>query len=440
MSKDLDKAPREITLDEVADVLSLTIKDDNSNKKVVFLAMLSAYTERSQINVSLNAPSATGKTYLASEVAKLFPKEDKVERSGASPTSFFYGEGVQDKARKAKIVSLERKILIFYEQPNPALQERLRPLLSHDDKELVHSLTNRNKGTNRAEDIIIRGFAATIFCSANMRLDEQETTRAILVSPEATEEKIRHAIKQRIKRGKNETEFAAWLEKQSERTELMRRIVAIREERVDDIIIGDADAATIEKQFFDMISQPKPSNQRDIDHLLQLIKVIALLNVWQRRQPNGNIVASQSDIDQAFSLWGDYFESQNLGIPPAVLSFYKKYIVPAYLAKYTTADENLKVSMNDGKIGLTSQELGSYYIQEEHTTLNADKLRKDILPQLQSAGLLMWEKPTIEDNKVDKRTRHIFPTLLTDEEKNNIGIRGVDAEDSDDYDQLLSML
>ena len=36
--------PKEITLKEVADVLSLTIKDDNSNKKIVFLAMLSAYT------------------------------------------------------------------------------------------------------------------------------------------------------------------------------------------------------------------------------------------------------------------------------------------------------------------------------------------------------------------------------------------------------------
>ncbi len=30
--------PKEMTIDEVADVLSLTIKDDDSNKKIVFLA------------------------------------------------------------------------------------------------------------------------------------------------------------------------------------------------------------------------------------------------------------------------------------------------------------------------------------------------------------------------------------------------------------------
>jgi hypothetical protein len=435
----------------VADVLSLTIKDDDSNKKVVFLAMLSAYTERSQINITLNAPSATGKTYLAAEVAKLFPKEDRVERSGASPTSFFYGEGVQDKERKAKIVSLERKILIFYEQPNPALQERLRPLLSHDDKELTHSLTNRNKGTNRTENIIIRGFAATVFCSSNMRLDEQETTRAILLSPEATEEKIRHSIEQRIKRGKNEAEFAAQLEVQSKRIALMNRIVTIRDEHVDEIIITDTDAATIEEHFFDMINKPKPSNQRDIDHLLQLIKVIALLNVWHRRQPDGSVVANKTDVNQAFTLWGYYFESQNLGIPPAVLSFYKKYIVPAYMAKYQSASSDEKRALSDGNIGLTSQELSTYYMQEEDTALNNDQLRKQILPQLQSVGLIDLEKPKVvrdaydswpHDRKTepDRRTRHIFPKLLTDEEKKYLGLGGVgDIEESESNSQSSNL-
>jgi hypothetical protein len=440
---DSKKVPKEITLDEVADVLSLTIKDDNNNKKIVFLAMLSAYTEKSQINITLNAPSATGKTYLAQEVSKLFPKEDKVERSGASPTSFFYGQGIQDKIRNAKIVSLERKILIFYEQPNPALQEKLRALLSHDAKELTHSLVNRNKGRNQTDDIIIRGFPATIFCSANMRLDEQETTRAILVSPEATEEKIRHAIEQRIKRSKNEAEFTAWLEVQPKRLELMSRIAAIRDEQIDEVIITDNDAATIEDDFFDMIKKPKPSNQRDIDHLLQLIKVIALLNVWHRRQPGGSVIASKSDITQAFTLWGDYFESQNLGIAPAVLSIYKKYIVPAYIAKFKYANSKDKEAITNGEIGLTPQELNAYYLQEEETMLNNDTLRKQILPQLESANLISLEKPKIvkdaynswdyeRKSEPDRRTRHIFPKLLTDEEKKYIGLGGMgDTEESE---------
>lgn len=416
---------KEITLKEVADVLSLTIKDDTNNKLITFLCMLSAYTDKSQINISLNAPSATGKTYLATEIAKLFPKEDKVERSGASPTSFFYGEGVVDKERNAKIVSLRRKILIFYEQPNPALQERLRAVLSHDSREVNHSLVNRNKGRNQTDTIIIEGFPATVFCSAGMRLDEQEATRAILISPEATEAKIKQAIHLRAKRGADEDKFTAWLEAQPGRTALKERIIAIRDELVDEIIITDTDIAVIEKRFLALLHILKPRNQRDIDHLLQLIKVIALLNVWHRRQPDGKIIASQTDIDQAFELWEAFFESQNLNLPPVVLNFYKKYIVPAYMAKYKAANNDEQWAMDDNKIGLTSQELSAYYMQEEDTTLNNDQLRKQILPQLQAAGLIVIEKPKTNENDTDKRTRHIFPKLLTDEDKKNIGTGGV---------------
>lgn len=433
------EVPKEITLKEVADVLSLTIKHDNDNKLITFLCMLSAYTDHDQINISLNAPSATGKTYLATEIAKLFPQDDKVERSGASPTSFFYGEGVIDKERNAKIVSLRRKILIFYEQPNPDLQAKLRAVLSHDSREVIHSLVNRNKGRNKTDTIIIEGFPATVFCSAGMRLDDQEATRAILISPESTEAKIKLAIQERIKRGKDEAKYTSELESTSKRIELKERIMAIRNEHVDEIIITDKDAEAIEERFFTMLHILKPRNQRDIEHLIQLVKTVALLNVWHRRSPNGVVIANQSDIDQAFALWEAFFESINLGLPPAVLSFYKKYIVPAYLDKYERADETTKLTLDDCKIGLKSQELSAYYMREEHTTLNNDILRKQILPQLQAAGIIDVEKPKTDDSGEDKRTRHIFPKLLTDENKKNIGIGGVDDIDAN-YEELIKNL
>ncbi|MBX6334261.1 hypothetical protein IRY61_02895, partial [Candidatus Saccharibacteria bacterium] len=287
---------------------------------------------------------------------------------------------------------------------------------------------------------IIEGFPATVFCSAGMRLDEQEATRAILISPETTEAKIKQAIHLRAKRGADEAKFSAWLEAQPERVALKKRIVAIKNEHVDEIIITDADIAAIEKHFLALLHAPKPRNQRDIDHLLRLIKTIALLNVWHRRQPDGTIVAHQTDIDQAFELWEAFFESQNLNLPPAVLSFYKKYIVPAYMAKYMSADSEEKLAMDDYKIGLTSQELSAYYMQEERTTLNNDTLRKQILPQLQSAGLVAVEKPKSDDDGIDKRTRHIFPKLLTDEDKKNVGFGGVGSTTNDDDTDLLAML
>lgn len=122
-----------------------------------------------------------------------------------------------------------------------------------------------------------------------------------------------------------------------------------------------------------------------------------------------------------------------------MLSFYKKYIVPAYLDKYERADETTKLAMDDCKIGLKSQELSAYFMQEEHTTLNNDILRKQILPQLQAAGLIDVEKPKTDDSGEDKRTRHIFPKLLTDENKKNVGIGGVDDIDAN-YEELIKNL
>ncbi|MEI7689881.1 MAG: hypothetical protein WCI79_02870 [Candidatus Saccharibacteria bacterium] len=410
----------EITLDDVAEVLSMTIKDDDSNKKIIFLCMLSTYTEDSQINVSLNAPSSTGKTYLVSEVAKLFPKEDIIGKSGASPASFFYGEGEIDPETNIKIISLERKILIFYEMPNPLLQEKLRALMSHDDKNLNYSFVNKNKGRNKTDDIILRGYCATIFCSAGLRLDEQEATRAILLSPEATQEKILQGIEVRVKLGANAKKFNEAVKHDYDRQMLISRIISIRNAKVDNIIIPNEDE--IKRKFLEIVGVLKPRHQRDVAHLMELIKSITLLNVWHRQDENGRIIAKQSDIDQAFKLWEDFFESQNLNISPTVLDNYKKYILPAYLEKFAKAlktNKDLWEDMNLHKIGLTPQELNTYHRSIEGISLNGDQLRKEILPQLANAGHIEWEKPQAEDE--DKRTRHIFPMVLTDENKKYIG-------------------
>lgn len=406
----------EISLADVADTLALTIKHDDTNKLITFLAMLSAYTDSSQINVSFNAPSSSGKTYITTEVAKLFPAADKIELSGASPTSFFYGASVYDKERDAKLVSLERKIMLLYEQPNPLTQEKLRPVLSHDQRELNFRMTNKDKkGSNRAELIIIRGFPATVFCSAGMRLDEQEATRAILLSPEATEDKLKEGVHLQTLRGANEADFEARLESRPERIALKNRILAIKREHVDDIVISQADAETIEQRFVETFPKLKARNMRDIGHLLQLIKAITLLNVWHRRQEDGTIIADQSDINQAFALWNEVIESQDWGVPPAVMNFYKEIVLSAYFEKME--DPDLAGAMKINAIGLSRDEICTQYQKVEESWLNDEVLRKQYLPQLQSSGLITQSKPL----KGDKRSIHVFPKWFP---KNNKGVSG----------------
>lgn len=410
----------EMTLDDLAEVLSLTIKHDKENKIVTFLAMLSAFTGSSQINVSFNAPSSSGKTYLVTEIAELFPVDDRIQSSGASPSSFLYGESDYDEERKAKIVNLERKILIFYEQPNPDLQARLRPVLSHDQRELVYRMTNKGKkGENRAEKIIIRGFPATVFCSAGLRLNEQEATRAILLSPEVSDDKLQEGIHLQALRSADPSKYQDELTFNLERVMLMKRIAAIKDEAVDDILIPDPGA--IEKRFKAMVGAVKPRHMRDIGHLMKLIKAIALLNMWHRYNGLFQVEASPSDIDQAFNLWSYFLDSQNLNIPPVLISFYKKIILPAFMEKQ--ADPEYAQAIDEGKIGVTRQELAAYHFKVERTMLNDEQLRKQMLPQLENSGLIQQQKPL----EGDKRSSHIIPQWFPT--GNNIGTAGVTSKE-----------
>jgi len=415
----------EMSLQDVVDILALTIKHDDDNKLITFLAMLSAYTDDSQLNISFNAASSTGKSFTAIQVATLFPEADKIELSGASPTSFYHGEGVYIKELDAKMVLLERKILLFYEQPNPDLQAKLRAVLSHDQRELHYRITNKDKkGANRAEEIIIRGFPATVFCSAGLRLDEQETTRAILLSPEITAEKIQAGVSQNMQRGANRAEYDAKLEANGERRVLKDRILAIAREQVDDIIVPNPEK--ILQRFNDRFKKAKPRHMRDADHLMSLIKSATLLNVWHRQRPDGLIVASQSDIDQVFELWGRLIEAQDMNVPPAVMSIYKMYILPAYAQKFKDYEHpEYADDMAKRLIGLSNEELSAYYFQKEGAPLNAEQLRKQILPQLQAAGIIVREKP----ERGDKRSPHIYPVWYPEGvsdpfERNNDGTGG----------------
>ncbi len=156
-----------IAAQELIDILGLTIKKDNENKLITFLCELSAYTENSQFNISFNAPSSTGKSYIPTEIARIFPEEDVIEIGYCSTTAFFHDVGEYDEVRKGYLVDLSRKILIFLDQPHTQLLERLRPLLSHDKKEMLLKITDKSQKFGlRTKTVLLRGFPSVIFCSA----------------------------------------------------------------------------------------------------------------------------------------------------------------------------------------------------------------------------------------------------------------------------------
>jgi 5S rRNA maturation endonuclease (ribonuclease M5) len=399
-----------LSLRELVEILGLTIKKDEENKVITFLCELSSYTEEAQFNISYNAPSSTGKSYIPLEIAKLFPEEDVFEIGYCSPTAFFHDIGKFDIDLKGYIIDLSRKILIFLDQPHTLLLQHLRPLLSHDRKEITLKITDKTQKYGlKTKNILLKGYPSVIFCSAGLRIDEQEATRFLLLSPDIRQEKIREGIEESIKKEVDKISYKKWLTGNSGRQLLIRRIQAIKQENIEEIKIENIEV--IKDKFFSCIKSLKPRHQRDIKRVISLIKSIALLNFWWRKRERSIIYANDYDIEEAFRIWGSISVSQEYNLPPYVYNLCRDIIIEAWKEKNCNRDSNCELE----NVGLTRKEISDKYYKVYGTIVDIIKLRQQILPMLETAGLIIQE-PDIND----KRKILISPTNDFDKFKKEI--------------------
>lgn len=394
-----------LTANDLAKVLGLTIKRDRTNKLICFLCQLSAYTSDSQLNVGFHGPSSSGKSHIPIEIARLFPEEDVKEVGYCSPTAFFHDVGTLDKARGGYVVDLSRKILIFLDQPHSLLLQHLRPILSHDKREIGLKITDKKeKAGLRTKNIYIRGFPVVIFCTTGLKLDEQESTRFILLSPETSTEKIRQGIHIKIRKETDRRAYEQWLKAHPGRQLLKERICAIRDAHIEEIRIGNP--RRLEAMFLRGKEALKPRHQRDIGKIISLVKGFALLNLWHRERNGSALVANDEDIDEAFGIWQPIGRSQELGLAPYLLQVCVEVVLPLWQEN----EDNRTVPFGEGQgeqRGLTRPQIIKKHFQVCGRALPDWQLRQDMIPMWEMAGLVCQE-PDPED----KRRLLIYPTPL----------------------------
>lgn len=414
---------RLITLDELAQILEKTIKYDTTTKLVTFLSLLLNYTDECQQNLGFASESARGKSYLALELAAYFPEEDVDDRGYVSPTGFFHERGIlvdemgyeinfSEKPSKdstpdekklwrmrlqtAKLrVDLSKKILIFLDQPHDQLLQRLRPLLSHDKKIIEYAITDKSERYGlRTKHVQLMGYPTVIFLSAKGMLDEQEKTRLLLLSPGAEQEKL-HATTKLV--AEKECDRFAYLEKirnDLKRNWLRNRVQAIKDQKIDDVIIPDWDE--LHKKFLEKHKVLIPRHQRDLKRLIALIKAHALLNCFSREIREGNnpepyktITATQEDTDAGLQLYEKVRIPNEIGVTPEILEIYQAIIQPK-------------------TEGLSLRNLLEEYTKYYSRRLSVWRLEKEIIPSLLGAGLVIEER-----DQNDKRKKIFYPQVDT---------------------------
>lgn len=374
---------KEMSLEELENILSGTIIGDRENKLITFFCQLSAFTQSNQFNVMYNSPSSTGKSYTAIEVSKLFPKESLLKLGNCSATAFFHDSGKYNKETNTITVDLSNKILIFTENQHYQLLEKLRGFLSHDEKIMNIKITDKNqKGGNKTKNIELIGYASVIFCTASLKSDAQEKTRFIMLSPEISDVKIAGGIRKVIQREGGGDKYENVLELEPKRKLLKSRIEAIKNTEVKNIYISEDDRKYLDEKFFKSVDSLKPKLQRDIQRVICIAKAIGLLNIWFRDLTDGNITLRRSDIDDALTLYSNISISQNLGISPYLYQFYKEIIRACYEeAKWAYALPDFK--------GVTYQDIMHFKVK--HSKLDYSYISKQIMMELEACGLVERE-------------------------------------------------
>lgn len=393
----------EMSVEELQEILDLTIKNDNQNKVATFLCMLAAFTSDSQFNIAFVAPSSSGKSYIPLEVAKLFPAEDVIDLAYSSPTAFWHQnsnwipdkDSTKEEPKGKYVADLERKIIIFLDQQSTQVLEKLRPLLSHDKKEVKIQVTDRTKRRNQTKNVILKGFASVLFCTTSGQMDEQENTRFILLSPEIDQDKIRAAVIQRFRKEADPVAYEAELNSNPKRMRLIERIRAIRDEKIQEILVPQK--AEIEKAFLERQLILKPRHARDAGRLVSLTKSFTLLNLWGRRTDRDGVLATTwEDFQNALKVWDSISEAQELGLPPYYYDVYKKVFFALWEEiKDQPCGELMKGDICVKKIGdhgLQKQQIAEKYRQVYGKRVSNDYLRKDMIPKWEEAGLVFAEQ------------------------------------------------
>lgn len=293
---------KELSLDDLKEVLGSTIKHDDTNKLITLLCMLLTYTDEDQVNIANLAESSTGKSYIPLQLIPFFPQTDVIPLGYVSPTAFFHDWGIAlpdpddtrdidpEKRRKIIHVDLEKKILLFLDQPHEQLLKNMRPLLSHDQKHIEVRISNQSaKSGYRTKRAVLDGYPTVLFCSAKTKMDEQEITRLFLLSPEINQDKIKEAIVLRLAKEGDRDKFQAVLDADPKRAFLVERVKEIKGLTIQQIKIPDELLAQINMHFLEDRKFLLPRHMRDITKLISIMKGHALLNYMHREQKRDDV-------------------------------------------------------------------------------------------------------------------------------------------------------
>ena len=451
-SERIRRESKETPIQQIERYLNTQIKNDPKLVSQLLRVCLSAYTN-DPMNIALLAPSSDGKTYATVKVTEIFPKEDVIAVGRMSPTALIHQHGelidkngnslqerlneiddqIKDlenkserdnlKHQRQKIlngaqncVDLKNKILLFLDNPNTDTYEMLKPIMSHDKKEIVYK-TTKGDGSLNVKETVIRNWPVFIFCSAKNedknKVWEEIKTRVLMTSPESTVKKYKEANQLTAQKmglpswassvyHSNEDEsWAKWYTRE------------FRKNLNDYCKMGNPVLNLFYNQLADVFPHSQGDLMRHFTRLCSFVNLETMLNADNRPVyelnidgiRNRTIITAIEDIEQA---------GRNLGqisnVPPEKIKFYNQVFCTLFERK-EKEDNNSTI----GGVWVTSSELATEYTKRFEKTTDNKKIVENYLEPLVDAGVIEVEKnPSKMNQNLYRKSGGVSTHTLSD--------------------------
>jgi hypothetical protein len=416
-----------------------TVKQEDSLLRQIFYSALSSYTKE-PINLGIIAPTSEGKTYPVIETLNLFPKEDVWLIGSMSTKLLVRQKGVlvdennepiklavkelkgqikftnnREEKEKANnrlqelyenartLVDLGDKTLVFLEPPQHDLWNLLKPILSHDSKEIEFPYVDKTERGLIPRRVIVRGWPSCIFCSArdesNWPVWPEIQSRFLITSPNMIPEKY-HESNLLIAQRKG---LPALVQQKiivsNEDIRLAKSSILYLKQEIKklstDINNYDNNNNPVWIPYLQYLAEVLPSDKgtdtRAIRRIFSFLNIIPLAKANLRTRlvygAETLVIADLEDLGEVLHI------TQNLsGMPAYKMKFFNEIFYPLY-----EANKNQP---------LTTKKLCEYYRTKYGKAIDSDSMKKKYLNELRNNGIIGEE-----DSPDDRREKNFTPLV-----------------------------
>jgi Bifunctional DNA primase/polymerase, N-terminal len=454
----------------VVNSIKKTVKSEDALIRQILYTGFSTYVEDDPLNLGILAPTSEGKTYAITESLQYFPDEDVVYIGQMSPKVLVRqkgilidkktGESIENKLKELRIktkelikkrnvtkdkiikneindeiesigedirklfensktlIDLRGKILVFLEPPQYELWNLLKPILSHDKKEIEFPFVDKTANSNaESRDVVVRGWPACIFCSAKdeskWEIWDEIKSRILVTSPNMVIKKYQESNKLISQSKGYPNSIQQQIIISDGEVEITKNCVLLIKNKINNLKSQNKNGKiSMWIPFADLLQKELPANKgtdvRFVKKIFSLLNIVPIvkndLRMVLMMEGESSIIANLEDLKEVLSI------TQNFdGLPKFKAEFFNDIFYPCFTKKTEpdskTNDKGETIKEEEIR-AVTTRDLCNSFKEVKKKPISTDNLKHTYLNPLINEGIIDYT-----ESKINSRQNIYYPLV-----------------------------